>query len=210
MLFCITAVSLSALYLIISGIVTTLHHNHNFCFDRKAYKKLLGFENVSDQELTKEQIEAIEKARYEAHEAYEKVEDRLRALRSVFDYDTDMFLFWASWICMIILGLWLVLGVNIDRSDCLKTMARCDVIEKQIEDGYVYESQESLMKLQKTWAENKTFAENFPFWTFYTKGLVNKTYDRVMSLKVPELENTREYILTINKNVELKTVTTDK
>lgn len=93
MLFCITVVSLSALYLIISVIVTVLHHNHNFCFDQKAYKKLLGFENVSDQELSKEQIEAIEKARDEAHEAYEKVEDRLRALRRVFDYDTDMFLF---------------------------------------------------------------------------------------------------------------------
>lgn len=210
MLFCITVVSLSALYLIISKIVTTLHYKHRFCFDQKACKKLLGFENVPDQELSEEQVEAIEKVRGEAYESYEKVEDRLSALRRVFDYDPDVFLFWASWICMIVLGFWLVLGVNVDRSDCLKTIARCDVIEKQIEDGYVYESQESLMKLQKTWAENKTFAENFSFWTFYTKGLVNKTYDRVMSLKVPELENTREYILTINKNVELKTVTTDK
>jgi hypothetical protein len=60
--------------------------------------------------------------------------------------------------------------------------------------------------MQKKWTENKAFVDNFPFWTFYNKKLTYKTYEKVMSLKVPDFTDTREYITTVNKNVELNTI----
>lgn len=106
----------------------------------------------------------------------------------------------------IVFLLFALIAYNVDKSYCLKTIKKCQTIEKQLAENRVYDNQDYVVELQLEWAEEKAFVENFPYWTFYNKNLVNKTYDAVMKLEIPKLEDTKDYILIINKDVNLTTI----
>ena len=106
----------------------------------------------------------------------------------------------------IVFLLFALIAYNVDKSYCLKTIKKCQIIEKQLAENRVYDNQDYVVELQLEWAEEKAFVENFPYWTFYNKNLVNKTYDAVMKLEIPKLEDTKDYILSINKDVNLTTI----
>ena len=125
----------------------------------------------------------------------------------------DNFSNWAAdWFLTIFIGLGIVfllfalIAYNVDKSYCLKTIKKCQTIEKQLAENRVYDNQDYVVELQLEWAEEKAFVENFPYWTFYNKNLVNKTYDAVMKLEIPKLEDTKDYIFSINKDVNLTTI----
>lgn len=94
----------------------------------------------------------------------------------------------------------------IDISYCTKKIKTCEVIEKQISEGRVLYNQDVITDMQLDVAKEKTFADTFPLITFYRRDLINKTYDKVMSLKIPKVEDTAQYILTINRDITLNTV----
>lgn len=106
----------------------------------------------------------------------------------------------------IVFLLFALIAYNVDKSYCLKTIKKCQIIEKQLAENRVYDNQDYVVELQLEWAEEKAFVENFPYWTFYNKSLVNKTYDAVMKLEIPKLEDTKDYIFSINKDVNLTTI----
>lgn len=94
----------------------------------------------------------------------------------------------------------------IDISYCTKKIKTCEVIEKQISEGRVLYNQDVITDMQLDVAKEKVFADTFPLITFYRRDLINKTYDKVMSLKIPKVEDTAQYILTINRDITLNTV----
>lgn len=94
----------------------------------------------------------------------------------------------------------------IDISYCTKKIKTCEVIEKQISEGRVLYNQDVITDMQLDVAKEKAFADTFPLITFYRRDLINKTYDKVMSLKIPKVEDTAQYILTINRDITLNTV----
>lgn len=96
----------------------------------------------------------------------------------------------------------------IDISYCAKKIKTCEVIEKQVSEGRVLYNQDVITDLQLDVAMEKAFADTFPIITFYRRDLINKTYDKVMSLKIPKVEDTAQYILTINRDITLNTVET--
>lgn len=106
----------------------------------------------------------------------------------------------------IVFLLFTLIAHNVDKSYCLKTIKKCQIIEKQLAENRVYDNQDYVVNLQLELAEEKAFVENFPYWTFYNKNLINKTYDAVMKLEIPKLEDTKDYILSINKDVNLTTI----
>ena len=93
-----------------------------------------------------------------------------------------------------------------DISYCTKKIKTCEVIEKQISEGRVLYNQDVITDMQLDVAKEKAFADTFPLITFYRRDLINKTYDKVMSLKIPKVEDTAQYILTINRDITLNTV----
>lgn len=99
-----------------------------------------------------------------------------------------------------------IVATMIDMSYCAKKIKTCEVIEKQINEGRVLYNQDVITDLQLDVAQEKAFADTFPIITFYRRDLINKTYDKVMSLKIPKVEDTAQYILTINRDITLNTV----
>ena len=101
-----------------------------------------------------------------------------------------------------------IAATMIDMSYCAKKIKTCEVIEKQISEGRILYSQDVITELQLDVAKEKAFADTFPIITFYRRDLINKAYDKVMSLKIPKVEDTAQYILTINRDITLNTVET--
>ena len=101
-----------------------------------------------------------------------------------------------------------VICTMIDMSYCTKKIKTCEVIEKQISEGRILYNQDVITDLQLDVAREKAFADTFPLITFYRRDLINKTYDKVMGLKIPKVEDTAQYILTINRDITLNTVET--
>ena len=148
--------------------------------------------------LTSEELKFYDKCK-------NKTENKQRRIENFNVFAVDEF-FVVSVGLSIILLLFALVAHNVDKSSCLKTIKKCQVIEKQLAENRVYDNQDYVVKLQLNWTEEKTFVENFPYWTFYNKELINKTYDAVMKLEIPKLEDTKDYILSINKDVNLTTI----
>ena len=205
MIFSIVMLCIGALYLITSRTLDSVwdkFYPYNVC--DKVVKKL-GL--PEDKKVWSEEDKIkVQNLCDVYNKKLEKRKSLLRKLRQFFYWNIDSALCWASWAFVVAFSILLLIGVNVDRSDCIKTYKRCELIEQQIEKGYVYETQDTVADMQKKWTENKAFVDNFPFWTFYNKKLTYKTYEKVMSLEVPDFTNTREYITTVNKNVELNTI----
>ena len=205
MIFSIVMLCIGALYLITSKILDSVWdvlYSYNVC--DKVVKEL-GL--PEDREIWSEKDKTKAKDLCDVYnKKLEKRKILLNKFRQYFYWNTDNGVCWISWALVVSFSIMLLIGINVDRSDCIKTYKRCELIEQQLEKGFVYETQDTVADMQKKWTENKAFVDNFPFWTFYNKKLTYKTYEKVMSLEVPDFTDTREYITTVNKNVELNTI----
>lgn len=200
--FIFTVVSICLVYIFYIVISNHLYHNFSYseCMTKLLKKKGLDHKKCSYDRsgLTSEELKFYDKCK-------NKTENKQRRIENFNVFAVDEF-FVVSVGLSIILLLFALVAHNVDKSSCLKTIKKCQVIEKQLAENRVYDNQDYVVKLQLNWTEEKTFVENFPYWTFYNKELINKTYDAVMKLEIPKLEDTKDYILSINKDVNLTTI----
>ena len=139
---------------------------------------------------------------------YKSIKDKADKLTAWMDWDIFSGEGFPAFTIITTLAVLLVFIVTtmIDMSYCTKKIKTCEVIEKQISEGRLLYNQDVITDLQLDVAQEKAFADTFPIITFYRKDLINKTYDKVMSLKIPKVEDTAQYILTINRDITLNTV----
>lgn len=146
----------------------------------------------------------------EEKKTYDKIQEKADKLTAWMEWDIfseaefPACTFIATFAVLVIL----IVCTMLDISYCTKKIKTCEVIEKQISEGRVLYNQDVITDLQLDVAKEKAFADAFPIITFYKQDLINKTYDKVMSLKIPKVENTAQYILTINRDITVNTVET--
>lgn len=200
--FIFTVVFICLAYILYYVISNHLSNNFSYsdCMTKILKKKGLDYEKCKDDKTGLKPKEL---------EFYNKCDDKIaKKQRRIYNFNN-----WAvDGLLTIFIGLGIafllfaLIAYNVDKSYCLKTIKKCQIIEKQLAENRVYDNQDYVVELQLDWAEEKAFVENFPYWTFYNKSLVNKTYDAVMKLEIPKLEDTKDYILSINKDVNLTTI----
>lgn len=144
----------------------------------------------------------------EERKTYDKIQKKADKLTAWMDwsiFSEDEFPVFTIITTFAVLIIFIV-ATMIDMSYCTKKIKTCEVIEKQVSEGRVLYNQDVITDMQLDVAKEKAFADTFPIITFYRRDLINKTYDKVMSLKIPKVEDTAQYILTINRDITLNTV----
>lgn len=199
--FTFTVVFICLAYIIYYAVSKHLSNNFSYsdCMTKILKKKGLDYEKCKYDEtgLKPKELEFYNKCGDKIAKKQHKIEK--------FNNCAEVLLPFFIGIGIVFLLFTLIVH-NVDKSYCLKTIKKCQIIEKQLAENRVYDNQDYVVNLQLEWAEEKAFVENFPYWTFYNKSLVNKTYDAVMKLEIPKLEDTKDYIFSINKDVNLTTI----
>lgn len=113
-------------------------------------------------------------------------------------------------VAIIILGLtiWITSLITNKKDDMM--LAHAQYYSIILENGYIWDSQETVLELQKSVIKAKMDIENHPYKTFHRRDIVNQTYNLIMSIKMPAFENTKEYLLSSNPNLEKKEESVEK
>ena len=203
MYLCLTILIISFLYLLLTLISEKMFSKWSKVSSYDRAIKELGLENRMSTSFSEEE----KKAYTELQEKYQKKYDFWKKISwDVFTNDTDLPWIWFAWTGLIVCIILVSIGWGVDRSYCLKKIAKCEQIERNIADGYIYKDMDVLADLKIEVTEEYNFATKFPFFTFYNQKLIKEAYDKTLSLEMPKFEDTREYVLSINKNVEVKTI----
>ena len=109
---------------------------------------------------------------------------------------------WLSWIVAIIFIVVAVICHCSDASEVTLRNARYDSYKVQLEQGYVWETQDSIASEQRYVAGLKAYVEEHPIRTFYNAKDVNALYDKVMSFEIPAVEDTCKYKLATKPIVD--------
>lgn len=113
---------------------------------------------------------------------------------SVFgDADSDDARFWIVWITIITFSIILMVGICTDASEVTRKNAEYDCYKIQLENGYIWETQESIASEQRYIAGLKAYVHEHPIRTFYKAKDVDALYDKVMSFEIPDMENTYKF-----------------
>lgn len=100
---------------------------------------------------------------------------------------------WLSWIVAIIFIVVAVICHCSDASEVTLRNARYDSYKVQLEQGYVWETQESIASEQRYIAGLKAYVHEHPIRTFYKAKDIDALYDKVMTFEIPDVENTYKF-----------------
>ena len=113
---------------------------------------------------------------------------------SVFgEADSNDSRFWIAWITTIAFSIILVVGVCSDATEVTLKNAEYDSYKTQLENGYVWLTQESIASEQRYIAGLKAYVHEHPIRTFYKAKDIDALYDKVMSFEIPDVENTYKF-----------------
>ena len=115
-----------------------------------------------------------------------------------FDYGRH----WIAWIIAIIFPIILAVGICLDASEVTVKNAKYDIYKIQLENGYVWETQESIAAEQRYIAGLKAFVHEHPILTFYKAKDIDALYDKVMTFEIPKVENTYKFKTSTKRIIE--------
>lgn len=100
---------------------------------------------------------------------------------------------WIAWIVAIAFSVVLAICVCSDASEVTLKNAKYDSYKAQLENGYVWETQESIASEQRYIAGLKAYVHEHPIRTFYKAKDIDALYDKVMAFEIPDVENTYKF-----------------
>lgn len=175
MIFCLIFIVIAVIFLI--GQYTTSKYEH-----QAAHYTKQEFEQVKDPETLKSM-----KKKFRLYKL-------TKFTGSVFgEADSNDSRFWIAWITIIAFSIILATGVCSDATEVTLKNAKYDSYKTQLENGYVWPTQESIASEQRYIAGLKAYVHEHPIRTFYKAKEIDMLYDKVMSFEIPDVENTYKF-----------------
>lgn len=117
------------------------------------------------------------------------------------EFDSDCIRLWIVGIAAIVLGLVLVCCKCSDSSEITNLNARYDYYTTALEQGYIWNSQDDVVGMQRNISEMKAWVHEHPIRTFFRVEDVDALYDKVMKFEIPAIEDTAKYQLNTTRKV---------
>lgn len=175
MIFCLIFIVIAVIFLIGQYITSKYEY-------QAAYYTKQDFEQVKDPKTLKSMKRKL------------RLYKLTKFTESVFgDVDSDDARFWIVWITIITFSIILMVGICTDASEVTRKNAEYDSYKIQLENGYIWATQESIASEQRYIAELKAYVHEHPIRTFYKVKDVDALYDKVMSFEIPDVENTYKF-----------------